>query len=357
MAESAARAGHDVTSLDAFGDLDRHPGVRALAMARDFDAQFSASAVATAAKSIGCDAIAYLSPFENHPRAVARLAGHSQLLGNDAATLTRARDPLVLRPALRAFDDSERWLLKPKASGGGHGIQWWSRGDDVPRGFHVQPFIDGAVGSIVFVAARDEIAPLGLTRQLVGDAAFGASGFKYCGSILAAAADLCLDDHVTERAIATAASLSRKLGLVGVNCVDFVVHDGTPVAIEVNPRYSASMELVEREYDVSVFATHAEACLGGELLAFDLVRARRERACAGKAIVFARHDVVCGDTTAWLGDSTVRDVPHPNERIPAGRPVCTVFANAQTPTECYANLVRRANAVYETLDAWAGVPA
>ena len=28
-AESAARAGFEVTAIDAFGDLDQHPGVRA----------------------------------------------------------------------------------------------------------------------------------------------------------------------------------------------------------------------------------------------------------------------------------------------------------------------------------------
>ena len=74
MAESAARAGYRVTAVDAFGDLDQHPGVRALSMPRDFGARFSATAAARAATEIACDAVAYLSPFENHPSAVRRLA-------------------------------------------------------------------------------------------------------------------------------------------------------------------------------------------------------------------------------------------------------------------------------------------
>jgi len=52
MAESAARAGYDVTALDAFGDLDQHPGVRALALPRDLGLEFSASALAAAATDI-----------------------------------------------------------------------------------------------------------------------------------------------------------------------------------------------------------------------------------------------------------------------------------------------------------------
>ena len=50
------------TALDAFGDLDQHAGVRALSLQRDFGVPFSASAVAGAAETIECDAVAYLSP-------------------------------------------------------------------------------------------------------------------------------------------------------------------------------------------------------------------------------------------------------------------------------------------------------
>ena len=77
----------------------------------------------------------------------------------------------------------------------------------------------------------------------------------------------------------------------------------------------------------------------------------------GKAVVFARHDVTCGDTQAWLTDLTVRDVPHPGEHIPAGRPVCTVFAAGVDSNACYADLVARASRVHETLESWAIVPA
>jgi len=117
------------------------------------------------------------------------------------------------------------------------------------------------------------------------------------------------------------------------------------------------MELVERMHDVSVFGMHAAACARGELPTFDLTRAHTGAAVTGKAILFARHDVTCGDTTAWLGDSTVRDVPHPGERIPAGRPVCTIFATGADADACYAGLVARANRAYESLESWASVPA
>jgi predicted ATP-grasp superfamily ATP-dependent carboligase len=360
MAESAARAGYAVTALDAFGDLDQHASVRALSLPRGFGVPFSAAAAATVARGLEFDAVAYLSPFENHPSAVGQLANLAPLWGNKPVVLRKARDPRSLVELLGlSAGGATRWLLKPRASGGGRNIRWWKPGESVPRGWHVQPYVEGVPGSIVFVTAAGQCAPLGLTRQLIGGAEFGATEFRYCGNILAAAGDQQFDRDASllDSALRLAAIASKTVGLVGVNGIDFVAHDGVAHAIEINPRYSASMELVERAFGVSIFAAHADACARGVLPAFDLETARQRTRAFGKAIVFARRDVVCGDTRPWLEDPTVRDVPHPGERIAAGRPVCTVFADAPDSVLCHAGLVRRAESIYQTLDSWSRVAA
>lgn len=370
-AESARRAEYDVVALDAFGDLDQHPDVRALSLPRDFGVPFSTSAAARVARGIDGDAVAYLSSFENHPRAVGALAAARALWGNTPAVLRRVRDPEALARVLgahgaavtmcgeEASHPSHRWLLKPRASGGGHGVRFRHAGDRVPRGHYLQEYIDGTPGSIVFAAAAGRAVPFGLSRQLVGEAAFGATGFRYCGNILAAARDAQFehDADLLRAASELARLVAREFDLVGVNGIDFVARGGVPYAIEVNPRWSASMELAEEAYLVSVFGMHATACTTRELPAFDLARARTDARATGKAIVFARHDIVCGDTRPWLDDPTVRDVPHPGESIQAGRPVCTVFAIAPDSAACHAALVRRAGEVYAELEAWASVAA
>jgi len=363
MAESAALAGYDVWSLDAFGDLDQHPGVRAVSLPRDVGVPFTVDTVVRAAEGIETDVVAYLSPFENHPAAVERLSRGRMLWGNSASVLRRVRKPGAVSRA-SAVSKPDRWLLKPRASGGGHGIRWWAPGNPVPSGSHVEPFIDGEPGSIVFVAAGRGIVPLGLTRQLVGDASFGASGFRYCGSLVIPSDQARDRDppggdlaQLLDSAIRVARDVAAEFDLIGVNCIDFIARDGVATPIEVNPRWSASMELVERAHGVSVFRVHADACAAGELPTFDLTRTHTATAVSGKAIVFARHDVTCGDTAAWLGDSTVRDVPHPGEHIPAGRPVCTIFANGADAEACHRALIARASRVYETLESWASVPA
>jgi uncharacterized protein len=395
-AESAARAGFRVTAIDAFGDLDQHPSVDALSIPRDFGSRFTATAAARAARDVECDAVMYLSSFENHPRAVSALAAGRALLGNPPPVLCRARDPRLVTEALRTrglrapsvrFDPAMRgtWLRKPLSSGGGRGVRLSRHGESLPRGCYLQAFVEGAPGSIVFIAAGGRVVPIGMSRQIVGERAFGATGFKYCGSILTPADDPQFDSDraLVRAACGLARAAAEEFGLVGVNGIDFIARDGVPFAVEINPRWSASVELVERAYGLPVFAAHAAACQDGSLPDFDLSALRRSGPAMGKAIVFARSDVTVGDTRPWIGgqwsvvggqwsltspatghrppiaghrppatDHGIRDVPRPGERIPAGRPVCTIFASGRNGGACHAELVCRAAWVYAQLAAW-----
>ena len=383
-AESAARAGFAVTAVDAFGDLDQHPSVDALTVPR-----FTASLVACAARRIACDAVAYVASFENHPRSVSTLAAGRTLWGNTPAVLRRVRDPLHVMQALRerglaapevdvgrglsappdagpdkARPTYGRWLVKPLASGGGYRVRQWRRDTEVPRGCYLQELVEGTPGSIVFVAAEGRAVPLGVSRQLIGERAFGGSGYRYCGNILGAAGDaqFARDAMLVGAACALASALTEAFDLIGVNGVDFVARAGVPYAIDVNPRWCASMELVEHAYGLSMFAAHAAACRSRVLPAFDLVRARQRFGAVGKAIVFARRDVTVGDTRAWLAGTesgasdalSIRDVPRSGQRIAAGRPVCTVFAGGRDAAACHAALVTRADRVYAQLAIWRG---
>ena len=371
-AESAAAAGFDVTALDAFGDLDQQAGVRALALPRDFGTRFTPAAAARRARDIQCDAVAYRSSFENHPGAVRLLAAGRTLWGNPPAVLRRVRDPRLLADtlhrhglaapaviAMRSRDtlpdaDNRPWLVKRRASGGGYGIHEWRPGTSIPRGSYLQEMIDGTPGSVSFIAARGHVVVLGVTRQIVGDPAFGASGFTYCGNILPPSDDPALGagTSLARSARALAEAVAGEFDLVGANGIDFVARNDVPHAVEVNPRWSASMELFEQAYAMSVFGAHARACAIGELPRAISIRDRPVEGAIGKSIVFARHGVNVGDTRPWLGDPTVRDVPHPGGHIPAGRPVCTVFARGDDASGCHAALVRRAAHIYEELAAW-----
>ncbi len=370
-AESAARAGFEVAAIDAFGDLDAHYGVRSLSSLRGHDVPFTPHAVAVAARDIAADAVVYLAGFENDPEAVRDIAAGRVLWGNPPDVLERVRNPLMLMDAFRrrgipapdvlvkganAPNDPNEWLIKPLASGGGHGIRPWrseiGRSPTVPPAWYLQRRVEGTPASVVFVAARGRAVPLAVSRQLAGDAAFGAEGYRYCGNIVAAGDPAFTGEaRLVAAASSLAAAVAEEFGLVGLNGVDFIACDGAAYPIEVNPRWCASMELVERRCARSLFEIHAAACERGELPDADLLQAGRRAGAAGKAVVFARGGVVMGDTRAWLDDSTVRDVPHPGERIATGHPICTVLAEAPDAAACYEALARRAGRIYAEIDA------
>ena len=356
LARSAARAGIRITAVDGFGDLDLRAVARVVVPER-VEGRFTAERAAHAASDIPADLVAYTSNFENAPDAVARLARGRELLGNSPDTLRRVRRPIGLMRALarRGFpvprtrasapDARGDWLLKPLRSGGGHGVIRW-RGQPLSRRHYLQERIRGQSGSIVFVADGRRAAPLGLTRQLAGEPAFGSHGFAYCGSLAAGSASALFDraEALRHRAEALAAAVTEEYGLVGLNGIDFIARDGVPYPIEVNPRVCASMELFERLGGPGLFELHLRGCRGG----LPATPSFRTRTVAGKGIVFARRSTLspdlrrCGD---W-----VADVPRPGERIARGHPVCTVFAEAPDMVECRRALAARAADIYARLE-------
>jgi uncharacterized protein len=356
LAESAARAGYEVVAVDGFGDLDLRAHARTVTVTRAAG-RFSVGAAIAAAREMTRDGACYVASFENHPKAVEALAGRGRLWGNTPAVLSRVRDPEQLARSLAARglatpavrlnvrevggDAGRRWLVKPRASGGGSGIRAW-RGGRVPPASYLQERIVGVPGSIVFIADGRRAVPLGITRALAGDRAFGATGFTYCGSIL-----LDSDEPLTGHATRLAEAVTEEFGLVGVNGVDFVAAHGAPLAVEVNPRYTAAMELVERAYGISIFDVHARAC-GGSLPVFSIPR--HEGETLGKAIVHARRSVTPLGTAGWLADPDVRDVPASGEPIGPGHPICTIFAQGRDPERCRDALVRRASDLYRALE-------
>ncbi len=364
LAQSAARAGYHVTAIDAFGDRDLR-AVAQVILARPSPGQrrYGPREAATAGAQTLAHLVAYTSNFENHPSAVARLATGRRLLGNTPETLARVRNPFELMRVLRRHglatpearsrppgiqQLSSAWLLKPRKSGGGHGIKPWTQGRLIRRAMYLQERINGIPGSISFAADGAAATVLGFTRQLVGQADLAAGQFRYCGNILGSSGATLFprQAELLERAGELAGLLTREFQLVGLNGIDFIARNGVPYPTEVNPRYSASMELIERAHGISMFEAHLRACEG------ELTSAPDPSVLThGKAIVFARRNSVAGELSPRLRRNWVADVPLPGEGIQRGRPICTVFGVARRPDACRRLLSRRAAAVYRTMRA------
>src|SRR5660398_229420 len=120
-----------------------------------------------------------------------------------------------------------------------------------------------------------------------------------------------------------------------------------PYLLEVNPRYSASMELVERANGTNLFNLHMDG-LAGRLPDFSF-RERSHQDFVGKGVVYARRAVSIADTSRWV-ERGIRDVPFPGRRIDAGHPVCTVLASGSSRQACFDAISQSAATVYGEIE-------
>ena len=356
IAESAVRGGYDVLTLDYFGDRDQRELVENYSLMRDFHLGFSSQALLEASRHLDFEAVVYNSNLENHPDVVEELAQGHVLLGNTPQTLREVRHWPTLRsfcgeagvpfPATlfagEGLPEGGCWLRKPVRSGGGHGISFW-RGEPLDENHLLQEYIEGIHASAAFVADGRDCVLLGVTEQLIGREELGARGFAWCGNILPLALPLSLLDAVED----VAAKLTRRFCLRGVNGFDFVLarREGRliPYLVEVNPRYTASMELMEWVYGLNIFDLHV-CSFEGELPTFSLRESIHQPGFYGKGIVYAREDALMPETAGWRQKGR-RDIPFSGERIGARHPICTVLAQGESRDECWRCLLAKSDAV------------
>jgi predicted ATP-grasp superfamily ATP-dependent carboligase len=308
--------------------------------------------------------VIYGAGLENRPELVARLAAGRTLLGCTPQTLRRVRDPVVLGASLRTAglaypltfsageaplraDRAGRWLRKPVRGGGGRGVREW-RGGRPAGDVIVQERIAGLPCSAAAVADGRSAALLGVSEQLIGRGALGARGWKWCGNVVPPRLPARERHALTDAAQEICAHLAAAFGLRGVFGVDLVWDGALPWVVEVNPRPVASLETIDAVHGVRSFAAHLAGCAGGLPPTGSGPSPADRPGAAGKAVLFATADLRVPDTSDWTARG-IRDVPHPRERIAAGRPICTLVSTGDSPETVLADLEARAAALRREL--------
>ena len=395
-AASAVRAGFQPIAADLFADAD----LRQIATATRISPY--PEGLADWLRAIEPPAWMYTGALENHPGLVDEMAWIAPLWGNPGDVLERVRSPWELSSVLTSagllFPETREsseglpldgaWLAKSYQGASGSGVRAWNeergtrseergtrseergarseergarreeggaRSEEREESRCFQRRIDGAPCAAVFVAADGTARLLGVTRQLIGEAWLGALGFQYAGSVgplpLGAATQLILAK--------LGDVLAAEFELVGLFGVDFMLAGEEVWTVEVNPRYTASVEVVERFSGVRAIALHAAACSfsgetqrAGPSSAPDAsadASVRSSSRAHGKAILFARRGLQVSQRffdyamaealrTPW---PALADVSPAGTPIEAGRPICTVFADGATTNDVEGRLRHR----------------
>jgi len=245
------------------------------------------------------------------------------------------------------------WLLKGWDSSAGHRVRHAKPGEpfDAEKQY-LQPFVGGMDASAVFVAdALGRPRLLGVTRQLIGTPWLRSSGFRYAGNV----GPWPVSEKVVQYLESAVRVIAEWIPLRGLFGIDFILRDDEAWIVEFNPRYVASIEVLERATGESFLVHHRAA--------FDATESRpihRERAApfVAKGILYAREALVFPKDGPWdeafddaLDDLAVpyADIPHPGERIAKGHPILTLFAFAEDADECLERLREKAAFVEDRL--------
>ncbi|HEX4145551.1 MAG TPA: ATP-grasp domain-containing protein [Pirellulales bacterium] len=302
----------------------------------------------------------YTGALENQPQLIERMASVAPLWGNTADCLRRVRDPVAIFQALRRhgltvprvaeqpdnLPNDGTWLVKSRRSAGGHGVAPWRGGASAAPHVYFQQRIEGEPCAAVFVAWAGQAVFLGATRQLLAGNSPTTDDFRYVGSI----GPLALEPALRDTFQSVGQALATEFPLSGLFGVDAVVADRAVWPVEVNPRYTASVEILERAGRRSLLACHAAACTGQSSLAVPVDAGRSGLETVwGKRILFARQDLEIGQWAAdqflasasGNSDPPVADIPAAGSLIARGRPILTVFARGDGPADAQSALAER----------------
>ncbi|MEX0978710.1 MAG: hypothetical protein WDZ48_07655 [Pirellulales bacterium] len=161
-----------------------------------------------------------------------------------------------------------------------------------------------------------------------------------------------------ENFAAIGAALAKDFHLVGLFGVDAVVNSSGVWPVEVNPRYPASVEVLERAAAVSAVALHAAAC---ELDRLPADVETPSGPMSGKAILFATSRLEI--SAAWTETAlearhdrrpSMADIPQAGSVIEAGWPLVTVFADAVDEKTALESLRQKAADVAASVQGNAG---
>lgn len=262
------------------------------------------------------------------------------VLGTDPPVAARFLDKLATQeffeslgvpvPQLRG-DDQYPAMVKPRWGSGG----WRNRVVSSARELAlwqdefegaeaiVQEVVEGIPASVSCITdGRGHARAIAANMQILrgeGDSAYG-----FCGSLTP------LDHPLVPRMAACAERIAAASGCRGCIGVDFVLGERNLYAIEVNPRFQATLDTVEMSLGINLFSTHVQAC-HGKLPSPDVLHPAR---VSIRRILFAERDcAVEGNLSALF--PAVSDIPWPGTFFEEGQAIVSVYGWGETKEDAW----------------------
>jgi len=224
------------------------------------------------------------------------------------------------------------WIIKPDQSASGVEVERITSIESIFWPSRVQQYIPGESLGVVWRSQQGYSELLGVTKQILGNDAFGVTGYRYAGSIgpwqLTPQQQLALTK--------LGQHLTQKFNLQGLWGSDVILDaEGNLWPVEFNPRYTASVEVLEKACSFAALNPQSQPAPA--------------RVIQGKAYVFATHAGIAPDLAVLFDPDQIADIPATGSQIRAHQPICSVFAQSQSIDDCLSRLQMLAREVYTRL--------
>jgi len=370
IARSITQAGYKCRGIDLFADWDTEK-ICAVMQVADWDAAFT-----EAAKSPPGMQYVWGAGIDNALLMHRASREHVQMFSGERCCaivgppLRRCRDPFFVAEKLnqcgmpplalrRRKPEQGRWIEKPIFSGGGErvhlhppeGITVLAGEDCEAQGWSFyQEFKPGAVYGATFIAGKQCCEFVGVCRQF--HRAVGGFQFLYSASI----GPIEISELLKTKMNRMGEVVAEACGLRGWFGIDFIVNQNQVWLIEINPRYTASMEILERVSGCSLFAQHLSAFQSG-VIDTALEVPQSDGSMLGKQYVFWQQPKPLRMTAGlqrWLidfadSDGFVTDIPRIDMQIEPMAPLCTVWASAVDLEVVQQRLKKSKETILQTL--------
>ncbi|NKB39247.1 MAG: ATP-grasp domain-containing protein [Gammaproteobacteria bacterium] len=350
---SARRAGFTPYWIDQFGDFDLQSEFTGQLVEPDSYPQGLVDCMKNTAEL----PFIYTGALESHLSVLEILEQQRPLLGNSTKVCRAIRNPQRLQDCYAAAGiahpevsrttvETGSWLRKPLHGAGGRDIQSYQSKQEVGDDYYLQGFIEGESRAGVFLGNGQEACLIGVSRQLIGETFLNAAAYAYCGSI--GPLQIAEEERVQWQSIGSA--LTKNFSLKGLFCVDGICRDGRIYPIEINPRYSASVEILEPSLSFPLLLAHRQACEGELPRALSRVSAMR-----AKAYLFAGDELRCPDDLNLIYSSSgagtiTADIPLPGSSIHKGYPLMTIIAEVENEMQAMSMLKSKVDLLYRQFD-------
>jgi predicted ATP-grasp superfamily ATP-dependent carboligase len=258
-------------------------------------------------------------------------------------------------------------LVKTLRSAGGLGVRRWT-GERLLPDEYLQQFVAGDSIGIQFLSDHAGTAVVGIARSLQPAAIWAPTPFAYRGSI----APVTVPTQTRETVNRFATRVSNETGIRGLWQADFVFNETGLWLLEINPRWSASMELTQLVNRWPLVHWHVQACAGATpTLCRELQSPTASSGIVGKAIRYAKSEtkpspielahwwshrlriepsfrqqdhcsidssMPTNDHPIGVGASWFADIPASDQAIPESAPILTVGCWERTESECERRL-------------------